>query len=109
MPRLTDDGSSLTLDLHGARIAEAERMILGAARLGAERGRTRLTVVHGGSTSSALYRNRTIKHALYDLLDDGDLDRWVTDSVRLEGSTVLSLPLRGSSDLRRLTLADLRL
>ena len=107
MPRLSDDGRSVTLDLHGARIVDAERMILDAVRLAASRGRDRLTVVHGASTSSALYRNRTVRHALYDLLDDGALDEWVTDEVRFEGSTLLGFAPSGRPDPRRITLADL--
>ncbi len=107
MPSLSDDGQSVTLDLHGARVDDAECMILAAARLAAERGRSRLTVIHGASTSSTLYRNRTIRHALYDLLDDGSLDRWVTDAVRFDGSALLSLSLHGQAHSQRLTLGDL--
>lgn len=107
MPRLNDDGQTVTLDLHGTRVAEAERLLLRATSLAAERGRRQLKVIHGASTSDTRYRNRTIRHALYDLLDDGALDRWVTDDVRFEGTTLLSLSLGGGSDARRLTLPDL--
>ena len=107
MPHISDDGRAVTLDLHGARVDDAERMIRDAVRLAAVRGRDRLTIVHGASTSSALYRNRTVRHTLYDLLDDGALDEWVTDEVRFEGSTLLGLAASGRSDARRITLADL--
>lgn len=105
-PRLTDDGRTVTLDLHGARVLEAERLILRTVQLAAERGRHGLTVVHGASTSSTLYRNRTIRHAFYDLLDGGTLDAWVTDAVRLDGSTLLSLVPQQPPDARRLVLRD---
>ncbi len=60
-PTLLDDGRRITLDLHGATVDEAERLIRRTARLAAERGRSQLTVVHGTSSSSRLYRNRTIR------------------------------------------------
>lgn len=107
MPSLSDDGRSVRLDLHGARIEDAERLLLSAARLAADRGRSTLTIVHGASTSSTLYRNRTIRHALYDLIDDGHLDDWITGEVRLEGSTVLSLPVDAHTKPERISLRDL--
>ena len=107
MPRLYDDGRTLTLDLHHTHVADAERYVLRAAALAVERGRHQLKVIHGASTSSTLYRNRTVRHALYDLLDDGALDRWVTHDVRFENHALLSLPLGGTSDTRRISLRDL--
>ncbi len=104
MPRLTDDGQTVTLDLHGATVADAEAMIRRAARLAADRGRSRLTVIHGTSTSSRLDRNRTIKHVLYDLLDAGALPD-VTSDFRGDGSTALGLDA-GRPNPQRLTLAD---
>lgn len=106
-PRLTDDGRTVTLDLHGVRVDDAERLILRTAALAAERGRASLTVIHGASTSSDLYRNRTIRHALYDLLDDGALGRWVTGEVRFDGRTVLALDVLTTPDTRRLSVRDL--
>ncbi len=107
LPRLQDDGHTVTLDLHGVRVDEAERFIRRAAALAADRGRHRLTVIHGASTSSELYRNRTIRHRLYDLLDDGALDVWVTSELRLDGSALLGLDTARPSDPRRLTLRDI--
>jgi hypothetical protein len=106
-PRLHDDGNEVTLDLHGVTVDEAERMIRRAVSLAAARGRNRLTVVHGTSTSSRLYRNRTIRHALYDLLDTGALGD-VTSNFRQEGSCLLGLAAAPTRDSRPLTLADLQ-
>jgi hypothetical protein len=100
LPRLLDDGHTVTLDLHGTTVDDAERFIRRTVRLAAERGRSRVTVVHGASTSSRQYRNRTIRHVLYDLLDD------VTDAFRLEGSCLLGLASARATDARRLTLGD---
>ena len=107
MPRLSDDGRTVTLDLHGARLHDAERLIRRVAALASEHGRHQIKVIHGASTSSAVYRNDTIRHTLYDLLDDGALDAWVTDYVRFEGHALLSLPLTGRPDTRRITMRDL--
>ena len=105
LPRLLDDGHTVTLDLHGTTVDDAERLIRQTVRLAAERGRSRVTVVHGASTSSRQYRNRTIRHVLYDLLDDGALGD-VTDAFRLEGSCLLGLAPARTADPQRLTLGD---
>lgn len=104
--RLNDDGNAVTLDLHGVTVDDAERLIQRTARIAASRGRGRLTVIHGASTSDIRYRNRTIRHALYDLLDSGALED-VTSDFRNEGSCLLGLAA-GPSDSRRITLADIR-
>lgn len=104
--RLHDDGHSVTLDLHGVTVSEAESLIRQTARLAAARGRGRLTVIHGASTSDRRYRNRTIRHTLYDLLDDGALPD-VTSELRNEGSCLLGLAA-ARHDPRPLTLADVR-
>lgn len=104
--RLHDDGHSVTLDLHGVTVSEAEQLIQRTVRLAAARGRGRLTVIHGASTSDQRYRNRTIRHALYDLLDDDALPE-VTSEFRNEGSCLLGLA-SGGHDSRRLSLKDVR-
>ena len=106
LPRLTDDGATVTLDLHGARVDEALTLVRRTVTLAAARGRTSLRVVHGSSTSDALARNRTIKHALHALLDDGLAG--VHDAFRAEGFTLLSLSLGGRRDPTPITLRDVR-
>lgn len=106
MPHLHDDGRQVTLDLHGAAVAEAERLVTAAVRAAHRRGRASVRVVHGASTSDPTFRNRTVRHALLDLLDGGALDAWVVDEVVGEGSTLLGLGLGRPADPRRLTLRD---
>ena len=106
-PRLRDDGHEVTLDLHGATVDEAERLIRSTVRLAAARGRSRLNVVHGASTSSRLYRNRTVRHALYELLDGGALVE-VTSEFRREGSCLLGLDAAQARDASRLSLRDVQ-
>lgn len=109
-PRLTDDGRMVVLDLHGESVERGAALIRRVAEIAAGRGRVTLRVVHGASTSDPLARNRTIRHALYDLLDAGELRPWVVDAVRQEGHALLALapgvvnPKRlGASDLATLS------
>ena len=107
MPRLDDDGSEVTLDLHGARIDEALRLAEQTLALAAQRGRRQVRLIHGASTSARTHRNRTIKHALHDALEDGRWSQWVGATWRGDGALLISLPLGGTPDPRRLTLLDL--
>ncbi len=105
-PRLDDDGQSVTLDLHGARVAEALGLAHAAAEESARRGRRTLRLVHGLSTTEAGAR-RTIKTELADAWEAGDFDRWATGAVRMEGVLILSLAPASSPLAGRLGLADL--
>jgi hypothetical protein len=103
--RLDDDGTRVTLDLHGASVEQGLTLVRKAVQLAAARGRVSLNVIHGSSTSDPLARNRSLKHAVHDLYEGGGLPG-VTGALRHEGSTLLSLPLGGRPDPRRLTLRD---
>ena len=106
-PTLTDDGRAVTLDLHGARVAEAEALAVGAARAASGAGRSTLRIVHGASTTDWDGGNRTVKTALLDLLNRGALDAWVADEHLTEGAMLLGLRASGAPDRQRLTLRDL--
>ena len=105
-PRLDDDGRTITLDVHGVTVEEAMRLVRATIRKAARRGRARVRVIHGSSTSSKRYRNRTIRHALHDLLDAGALAPHVTSAWRAEDYLLLSLDATAASDPARLTLRD---
>ena len=106
-PTLTDDGRAVTLDLHGARIAEAERLALRAAQEASGAGRSTLRIVHGASTTDWDGGNRTVKTAVLSLLDSGALDAWVASEHRMDGAVLLGLQASGAADRRRITLSDL--
>lgn len=108
-PTLTDDGQSVVLDLHGATVAEAERLLVRVVSLAAGRGRSVVRVVHGHSTTDPAGANRTIKRRVHEILDEGRLAHYVTSALRAEGYTLLGLDLTGRRDARRLGTADLRL
>ena len=105
-PRLDDDGQTVTLDLHGATVAEALDLTDALLAEAARRGRATVRLVHGASTTDAGV-HRTIKTALHDALDDGDFDRWVASSFKTDGALVLGLA-PASPHPGRLRLADLR-
>ncbi|WP_420457445.1 Smr/MutS family protein [Rubrivirga sp.] len=105
--RLDDDGQSVTLDLHGARVAEALDLARAAVAQAASHGRRTVRLIHGTSTADR-GADRTIKGALHQALDDGDFDRAVTSSFRGEGTLTLGLHPAASPAPGRLRLADLR-
>ena len=106
-PTLSDDGRAVTLDLHGARTAEAEALVRSAARRAAGAGRSTLRIVHGASTTDWDGGNRTVKTAVLGLLASGALDAWITSEHRTDGAVLLGLDASGGPDRQRLTLDDL--
>ena len=104
MPRLDDDGRSVTLDLHGARVDEALAMVEAALAAAARLGRSTVRVVHGHSTTGS--GARTIKSAVLDALDRGAFDRYVVSDLRAEGHVLLGLAVAGTPSPVRLRLAD---
>ena len=104
-PRLTDNGTIVELDLHGAHVDEAIGLVRRVASLASERGRSTLRIVHGSSTSDSLARNRTIKHVLLDALDGGMFG--VASHYTMEDVTLLNLERGSHSDPIPLTLLNL--
>lgn len=105
--KLQDDGSTVTLDVHGAIVSEAESTIVTTARLAASSGRSTLRVIHGSSTSDGPYRTRTIKHALEELLNMNRIPN-VAGFVQMDGITIMNLRTSEKSNPRKLTLFDVR-
>ena len=103
MPSLRDDGRTVTLDLHGATVREAEELADGTLHAAASRGRSAVKLIHGASTSSTQYRNRTIKHAVQDLAGTHPA---VTTALRAEGYLTCSLDVTADADPALLTLRD---
>ncbi|NNE47660.1 MAG: Smr/MutS family protein [Rhodothermales bacterium] len=106
-PSVSDDGQTIELDLHGASVQIAEDMILATIPLAANRGRSVVRVIHGVSTSETFDDRSTIKSALLALLEQGTMDRYVTDWIVLEGSTLVSLNVTGQRDSTRILIRDI--
>jgi DNA-nicking Smr family endonuclease len=66
VPHIRDDGATVEVDLHGLTVDDAVYFAGRLLSVAIRRGRTRLTFIHGASTSDPRLRNRTIKHALQD-------------------------------------------
>ncbi len=108
-PRLMDDGIRPELDLHGCTVNEAlqlsRQLILESVR----RGRDSVRLIHGKSTSAP--GRRTIKSALTELIDSGQLTLHVSGTFKSDGHMIVALRRRGSrhaSVSGRITLRNLR-
>ena len=106
MARLSDDGTTVELDLHGEGVADALALARRALALCAQRGRRRLRLVHGASTSAPGVW--TIRSALHDWLDSGSARAFYVSDERAEATLTLHLDLAARPDPRRLTLRDVR-
>jgi len=105
-PQLSDDGTAVTLDLHGATVDEAIDLSLNTVRLAAQRGRSRVTLIHGSSTTRQAPHRRTIKRALHGLVDDGAFRPHATEGWRAKNRLVLSLDVTATTDSTRIQLLD---
>lgn len=105
MIRLDDDGTTVTLDLHGLTVDEALAVTRRTLDLAESRGRATLKVIHGHSTSGVPGR-QTIKTALYDALDHGFLQRYQTNHHRTQGTLILSLGLGQTPQTARIRSTD---
>ncbi|NBC16810.1 MAG: hypothetical protein GVY18_05765 [Bacteroidetes bacterium] len=103
-PTLHDDGHTVTLDLHGATVEEALRLVMRVVLEAEHRGRSTLKVIHGHSTSGG--RRRTIKQALHDELDAGGLAHYGPRVFRAHGHLLLSLDATASVDSSRIRMTD---
>jgi hypothetical protein len=94
-PTLDDDGSTVTLDLHGLSVDEALDVTYST-----------LKVIHGSSTTQG--QRRTIKSALHDQLDRGPLGSHATHIIRSRDTLTLALDLTATSDPTPITLRDVQ-
>ncbi|MBO6575979.1 MAG: Smr/MutS family protein [Rhodothermales bacterium] len=90
-----DDGSVLTVDVHGCTVDAAMRIVRRAVALAVQRGRGSVEVIHGlGGVIAGRLEAEGVPGA--------------TGNFRQGGRTLFSLPLGGGgSDPARITAADL--
>lgn len=106
-PQLNDQGQTVELDLHGATVTEAIRLIRDTLRVAHDRGRRVVRVIHGESTSDGTRRRRTIKNDFHRRLERGEWDHVITGYQTRYGSTTLHLKLGNNLDPQTITLDDL--
>lgn len=107
-PTLHDDGITVVLDLHGATVDEALNLALEAVRAAHRRGRSSIKLIHGTSTSDSYSDRRTIKSALYALIDEGLLDDYINSSWRADGYLLISMDATARPDPTCIHLRELR-
>lgn len=96
-PTVKDDGSAVTLDLHGATLSEAGRLVQRCIRVASSRGRSSVRLIHGTSTYDRDPYRPTIKSLVTDLLSSGELADYVVDYFAFEGHTTVSVMASGES------------
>lgn len=104
-PTVSDDGSRVEIDLHGASVPLARDMLDRLLREARRRGRWQVRVVHGSSTYDR--GGPSIKAMLYDELDTGRWSREVGSHVRFDEVTVLSLKVTAPVDPRSISILDI--
>ena len=88
-PRLTDNGIRPELDLHGCTVNEALRLARQLIIESSRRGRDSVRLIHGMSTSTP--GKRTIKSALTELIESGELTLHVSGAFKSEGHMIVAL------------------
>lgn len=104
-----DDGTSVLVDLHGCSVDEAIYVIGGALSLAFSRGRSKVDLIHGTSTSDSFGYTRTIKNEFERRFSAGEYDEWVSGRVQdpSGGRTSLAIKIGSKQDPRRIREIDL--
>ena len=106
--RFSDDGTDVTVDVHGCSVDDALSIIERTAEEAFRRGRARVVVVHGTSSADRGTQRRTIKTALQDQLSRGVYEDWVTDPRWSDdgGQCTLWIKLGPRQDAARIKTED---
>ena len=105
--RFQDDGTSVTVDLHGCTVPDAMQILRRTLQKAADAGRAKVVAIHGTSTTDQPDAP-TIKAALARALDAGSLDEWVTGAQwsGLGGECTLWLPIGTPSRPARINVRE---
>jgi DNA-nicking Smr family endonuclease len=106
--KFNDDGTTVTIDLHGCSIDDGLYIIRRTLQEAHHRGRSRVEVIHGSSTSDLHGYTRTLKNALRQGVDAGDYAEWISGHVESTdgGRTSLWLKLGSSPNSARISESD---
>lgn len=104
--RFEDDGTNVTVDVHGCSVADAVYIVRRSAQEAYRRGRGRVVVIHGVSAKSG--SERTIKSDLEQRLASGEFDTWISGSTQdsVGGRTTLWTTIGGSRNPRPIKPAE---
>ncbi len=105
VPRVSDDGTCITLDLHGASVSEAAVLTRKLLQKALSRGRGTVKIIHGSSTTTADTGRETIKSTLHALFDGGHPG--VASVLRSDDYLLVALTPSTRKDTTPVTLRDL--
>jgi len=95
------------LDLHGARVTDAEDLAEAVVIEASRRGRSTVRLVHGISTTEHNVDDWTIKTALHAMLDEGVFALYTTSAFRADGHLLLGIAPAPQPAAGRVTLRDI--
>jgi len=80
--RFEDDGTDVTVDLHGCSVLDAVHIIRRTVQEANRRGRARVVVIHGKSGDGEGASKRTIKNELSRMLEKDDVGSMISGSTQ---------------------------
>ncbi len=106
--RFEDDGTNVTIDLHGCSVQDAEYIIRRTVQEAYRKGRGRVVVIHGKSGTGSDPSKRTIKGALERMIGSGELGSWISGPTRdaAGGKTTLWINIGQKHDAARIKERD---
>lgn len=107
--RFEDDGSVVTLDVHGCSVDDALYMIRRSLQEAYRRGRKKVEIIHGVSTSVGDRDGRTIKNEVEKRLAAGEFADWTSGYVQdgSGGRTSLWIRLGSPSNRQRIAVSHI--
>lgn len=93
--RFDDNGTDVTVDVHGCSVSDAVYIIRRSVQEASGRGRARVVIIHGKSGSGESSAKRTIKEELEHMLATGELASWISQFTQdaAGGRTTLWMPI----------------
>ena len=104
--RFEDDGTNVTVDVHGCSVSDAAYIVRRSVQEASRRGRARVIVIHGMSTESGT--ERTIKSDLERRLASGEFEAWISGSTQdhVGGRTTLWITIGGGRNSSLIKMSD---
>lgn len=104
--RFDDDGTNVTVDVHGCSVDDAVYIVRRSVQEANRRGRARVVVIHGMSSESGA--GRTIKSDLERRLADGEFATWISGSAQdsVGGRTTLWITIGGGRNPSLIKTSD---
>lgn len=106
--RFDDDGTDVTVDLHGCSVPDAVHIIRRTVQEASVRGRARVVVIHGKSGSGESQTKRTIKEELERMIEGGELASWISGLTQdtAGGRTTLWMPIGPKRNAKSINVRD---